>query len=194
MSQTRVYLLTSICPSCSPCRPVSQCSICNSIFMADLLHKITDNEADSAVTSALALSLHQPVQTCRYTHCRTFPIVIQMLGWWLKCLSLLIGACKGITAEGERVAPRQLWYGKSHLWAHKQHYLQRTEYQVKPSLQPLHLLSWISSMFIAFFPLRCSKADGAGRVQGRLEIKSQTHVLLKVRFVSLLFLLSWSLL
>lgn len=57
-----------------------------------------------ALTSAAALSLHQPVQTYRYT-LLACPIVIQMLGWWLKCLSLLSGACKGITAEGKRHHP-----------------------------------------------------------------------------------------
>jgi len=30
------------------------------------------------------------------------PIGIQMLSWWLKRLSLLIGACEGMTAQGER--------------------------------------------------------------------------------------------
>lgn len=41
------------------------------------------------------------MQTYRYT-LLACPIVIQMLGWWLKRLSLLIGVCKGITAEGDR--------------------------------------------------------------------------------------------
>ena len=91
----------------SPCRPVSHWSISNSSFEADLLHKITDNEAGFAVTiggfippsAGPDVQVHTPPD---------FPIVIQMLGWWLKCLSPLIGACRGITAEGEHVAPAAL--------------------------------------------------------------------------------------
>lgn len=67
----------------------------------DLLRKITDNESQGALTPATALSVHRPSQSHRYTLLAR-PVVIQMLGWWLSRLSLLIGACKGITALGER--------------------------------------------------------------------------------------------
>lgn len=66
-------------------------------------------------------------------------------------------------------------------------------YQVKPFLQPLHLLSWISSMRFTFFSnpqrQRERQRDGGWRgleKKGR-QIKKRTHILLKVRFVSLLF-------
>lgn len=70
------------------------------LYDNDLLHKITDSQPVCTQQRA-ALSVHQPVQTYRYT-LLACPIVIQMLAWWLKRLSLLIGACKGITAEGAR--------------------------------------------------------------------------------------------
>lgn len=119
--------LTSICSSPSLSWPVSQRQIWwLYLYDRDLLHYITVFEPGCTLTSAAALSLHQPVQTYRYT-LLPCTIVIQMLGWWLKCLSLLIGVCKGITAEGEP-CHTSFDMEKSHLWAPKQHYLQRTEY------------------------------------------------------------------
>lgn len=158
----------SICLSQPLCCPVTQWWIYYLyLYDRNLLHNITAFKLGCTLTSGAALSLHQPVQTYRYT-LLPCPIVIQMLGWWLKCLSLLIGVCKGITAEGEPCHTN--FDMENHICELPNNIIYR-ELSIPGKtffLQPLHLLSWISSMLILFFldPQRLREQGGWGRLTG----------------------------
>lgn len=152
----------------NPCAVLSLSGECYLyLYDRNLLHNITAFKLGCTLTSGAALSLHQPVQTYRYT-LLPCPIVIQMLGWWLKCLSLLIGVCKGITAEGEPCHTN--FDMENHICELPNNIIYR-ELSIPGKtffLQPLHLLSWISSMLILFFldPQRLREQGGWGRFTG----------------------------
>lgn len=96
-------------------------------------------------------------------HMLTCSIVVQMLGWLLKRLSLLIGACRGITAEGEH-HPTNLDV-ENHICALPNKFIYR-ELNILGETFPAtpHLLPWISSVFFHFFIHRSSKTERAGGV------------------------------
>lgn len=132
-------------------------------------------------------------RTHRWPSPSSCPTLIQMLSWWLKRLSLQIAACKRCYCRG-RASPHPLWYGKSHLcapkttlstedWMHQEKNL-----PCNPSICCLGLAPCLFPFFMMIKD-RESREGGrkAGGIRKGRKIKSQTHILLKVRFVSLLF-------
>lgn len=139
--------------------------------------------------SAVTLALEQPVQTYRY---RLLACPIQMFCWSLRRLSLLIGACKGITAEGAR--HHTIFDVEDHICELQtklstERWMQRVSphpHVVRTSvvLDSLHIPSLSSS----------SQTDDAQQsvfVAKRRVRKRRTHVV-KSKICKLIILLSWS--